>query len=310
MRIVFFGSTKYSEELLSELLRQKHEIAAVFTLPKKFTISYSPSGVELCTYADLKRVARKFNIPAIEIKDNVVSVAEVKKFLPDLILVLGWYHMLPSGIRRIPCKGCIGIHASLLPKYSGGAPLTWALINGEKKSGVTLFYLDAGVDTGDIIAQESFAIEDSDDIASIYKKATQVSIKILVSYLPRIAAGRAPRIKQDISHRTYFPQRKPQDGTIEWIKPSRQIRNFIRAQTRPYPGAYSMLGKTKCTIWKAEIAGPRKQERSGIVGQIVSIQEKHFEVNTGDGRLRISDYDPEGLIKIMRSLGSDELRLE
>lgn len=310
MRIVFFGATKYSEDLLRALLHKKYEIAAVFTLPKRFAISYSPSGVELCTYADLKKIGRKFNIPTIEVKNNTVSVTDVKKFFPNLILVLGWYHMLPAGVRRIPSNGCIGIHASLLPKYSGGAPLTWALINGEKKSGVTLFYLEDGVDTGDIIAQESFAIEDYDDIASVYKKATQASIKILVNYLPRIAAGKALRIKQDISQRTYFPQRCPQDGKIEWGKPSKQIHNFIRAQTRPYPGAYSMLGNTMCKVWRAEIIESQKQERAGIPGQVVAVQGKYFEVMSGDGRLRILDYEPKELIKIMRSFEPCGIRLE
>lgn len=309
MRIIFFGATKYSEDLLKELLRNKYEIAAIFTLPRKFRISYSTSAIEICNYADLRKISKEYKIPIIELSGKFNKyVDRIKKFSPDIILVLGWYHLLPKAVRQIPKKGCIGIHASLLPKYAGGAPLTWALINGERKSGVTLFYLDKGVDTGDIIARTAFPIAYNDDISILYKKATRASIKILLDYLPRISKGNAPRKKQDMRQRTYFPQRRPSDGKIDWSKPAEQIRNFIRAQTRPYPGAYFLLRRSKIKIWKARVVKSGMQKTS-IPGRVFSVRRNYFDVDTKAGRLRVTDCVFKTVMEIMRSNYKHELIL-
>jgi methionyl-tRNA formyltransferase len=146
-----------------------------------------------------------------------------------------------------------GIHASLLPKYRGGAPLVWAIINGEKTTGVSLFYFDQGVDTGDVIAQKKIEISDTDDIRTVYEKATLAAVDVLRESLPLIREGQAPRIPQDHANATIFPQRKPEDGLIDWTRTPDEIRNFIRAQTRPYPGAFTVLEGKKVTIWDADI---------------------------------------------------------
>ena len=146
-----------------------------------------------------------------------------------------------------------GIHALLLPDYSGGAPLVWAIINGEKKTGVTFFYFDEGVDSGDIIAQEEIDIYENDTIKTLYEKAELTGKNILIKYLPLLAVNQAPRIKQDESKRRIFPQRKPSDGEIDWNWESKRIKNFIRAQTKPYPGAFTLINNKKIIIWDADI---------------------------------------------------------
>lgn len=190
------------------------------------------------------------------IRDNIAAdsyLQHLTRWKPDLLLILGWYFIIPREARESAPLGCVGIHASLLPKYRGGAPIPWAIINGETTTGVTLFYIVGGIDNGDIITQSNFAIEEADTCATVYEKATQASILVLREYLPRIAAGTAPRIPQDPSQATYFPLRKPEDGLIDWSWDAKRIHNFIRAQTRPYPGAFTYIEGKKVTIWDADI---------------------------------------------------------
>jgi len=182
-------------------------------------------------------------------KDNMETIISLR---PDVILALGWYYMVTSKIRNLAKYRAWGIHASLLPKYAGGAPLVWAMINGEKESGVSLFRLDDGVDDGDIIAQKKFEIADSDSIKQVYDKATKCSIEMLDRILKN-----PDKIKfkpQDKEQIEIYPQRKPDDGVIDFKWDSQRIYNFIRAQSSPYPGAFikTVDGK-KLVIEKARI---------------------------------------------------------
>jgi len=187
-------------------------------------------------------------------KMNSESYLEhIAKWQPDVLLALGWYFMIPRRVRKSVPLGCVGIHASLLPKYRGGAPIPWAIINGETESGVTFFYFSDGIDDGDIIAQKRFSIEKKDDVAMVYKKATSTSIEILQEYLPMLATNTAPRIQQDHNQATNFPQRSPEDGLIDWSWDAKRIRDFIRAQTHPYPGAFTYIRGKKVTIWDADV---------------------------------------------------------
>jgi methionyl-tRNA formyltransferase len=255
MRIIFFGCTKFSEILLKNLLLENHSIVGVFSIPEKFNISYSDAKVKNTNFADIKLIAKENNILHYEVdsvpgKKTSDYSLEIMKLKPDVILVLGWYYMVPKSIRDIPKYGAWGIHASLLPEYAGGAPLVWSIINGEKKTGVTLFRMESGVDDGDIIAQESFPILDQDTIKEVYEKATISSIKILRQVLISSKVEFKPQDKTKIK---IYPQRSPEDGLIDWSWDIERIKNFIRAQTKPYPGAYTILNNKKITIWDADI---------------------------------------------------------
>ena len=302
MKIVFFGVTKYSYELLEALLQNDYDVSVIFTTPEEFEISYAEKPVKIYNYANLKEFGEKFAVPVIEVNGNINSYYnDFKKYSPDVILVLGWYYMMPRAIREIPPMGCIGIHSSLLPMYAGGAPLVWAIIKGENETGITLFHLEEGVDTGDIIAQERFSIEYNDDISTVYRKATASSKKILLEYLPKIANGTAPRKHQDLSQRTVYPQRSPKDGEIDWTKSAEEIRDFIRAQTKPYPGAFTYIGNKKVTVWKAEVV-----ER---YNDNISKSRSHHIIKTGQGNLRIVDCHPkDSIINDSNSSFADERR--
>ncbi len=255
MKLVFFGATELGYKCCRFIIEKKlAEVLCIFTIPQEFKINYSKSPVKNVLFADFFDFKREFNIPVIEITDKMISYKhDIEKFNPDFMLVIGWYYLIPKSLREIAPMGCAGMHSSLLPKYRGGAPLVWAIINGEKETGLTFFYLDDGVDDGDIIAQKKISIKPNDTIQELINKTAAASLSIIEEFLPRISDGTAPRIKQDHSKATVVPQRKPEDGLINWDWNTKRIKDFIRAQTKPYPGAYTVIKGKKITIWDAEI---------------------------------------------------------
>jgi methionyl-tRNA formyltransferase len=255
MNIVFFGATELGYKCCRLIIEEKlADITGIFTIPKQFNISYSDKPVNNVNFADFHDLGKEFGIPVTDVTGKMGSYYEnIKKLAPDLIVVIGWYYMVPQAIRNAAAKGCVGMHASLLPKYRGGAPLVWAIINGEEKTGLSFFYLDDGVDSGDIIAQHEIEIKETETIKDIIDKVTVSAIDITREYIPKLANGTAPKIKQDESKATTVPQRKPDDGLIDWNWDVKRIKNFIRAQTKPYPGAYTIINGKKISIWDAEI---------------------------------------------------------
>ena len=255
LRYVFLGATNYSKELLLDLIQNRYIPLAIFAIEKDFTISYSKTKVQNSNYANLKEIALKYNIDYYEVdssQDKRLQNYEkiIKSLDLNLILVLGWYYMIPKNIRALASDGAWGIHASLLPKYAGGAPLNWAIINGESQTGITLFKLSDGVDDGDIIKQIKFNIEFEDTIKEVYAKATNASKKLLREILQDISNVKF--IKQGKAE--IYPQRKPADGEIDLTKKATELYNFIRAQSNPYPGAYiKTVDNKKLIIEKARI---------------------------------------------------------
>lgn len=249
MKILFLGCSAFSERLLIKLSNLKNiEIGALFSIPQEFTISYSKEKVKNSNFVNLQPYAERLNIPFFEVESVPgKKLTDYKDFIeeyqPDAILVLGWYYMVPKSIRELAKWGAWGIHASLLPKYAGGAPLVWAIIEGEKETGVSLFQLSDGVDDGDIIEQQSFAITPTDTIKEVYEKATIASEAILETVL--INPDEVQFKPQDKSKIQIYPQRKPEDGEIDLMWPAEKIYNFIRAQSAPYPGAFIKTSDNK-----------------------------------------------------------------
>jgi len=241
MKIVFLGATQFSRELFLHLLDNKLKIDRLYTIPQEFKISYSDTKVKNYNFSNLQEIAEAHHIPCFEV-DSVRGkrmhdyYEDLTALQPDIILVMGWYYMVPPKIRNTAKYGAWAIHASLLPRYAGGAPLVWAIINGEKETGVTLFRLADGVDDGDIIAQQKIPIEFEDTIKEVYAKATVASKKILLDALENI--GTIQFTEQDKLIVDRWPQRKPEDGEIDQRWPAEKIYNFIRAQAPPYPGAF------------------------------------------------------------------------
>ena len=258
MKIAFLGATSFSCDLLLHLISEDLKPGLVFGIPEEFTISYAERPVRNYNYGNLRKIADEHIIPfrivdgtdGRRLQDYEDAIAAYE---PDVILVMGWYYKIPARIRALARHGAWGIHASLLPDYAGGAPLVWAIINGETETGVTLFQLDDGTDSGDIVAQASLAIGPDDTIASVYAGATAISRELLSNALRSIDSI-TPR-RQDMARRRLFPQRTPNDGELDLTWPAVRIHNFVRAQSNPYPGAFIRTtdGK-KLVIEKTRIA--------------------------------------------------------
>jgi methionyl-tRNA formyltransferase len=257
MRVVFVGSSRFGLSALHEIAGLPEvTIVGVLTNPESFGISYSLDPVKNVLYANFQGWASEQAVPYYVMEKGMKSPALgawLHSLRPDLMVVVGWYHMIPRSLRQI--APAIGLHASLLPDYSGGAPLVWAMINGEKVTGVTLFEMDDGVDNGGIYGQACTPIFEEDTIASLYSRIESLGIGLLKTCLPGIAAGTLKKTAQNDAVRRVFPQRNPSQGLIDWRLPARDIYNFVRAQTHPYPGAYAQCDGKKITIWTVRYGG-------------------------------------------------------
>ena len=255
MKTVFIGASKFGLKCLEAIVQTNScTISGVITAEETFKISYNPEGVKNVLYANFSSYCKDRNFDCEIMKSNMKSkemLLKVKKWNPDAFIVCGWYHMIPNTWREI--APAYGLHASLLPDYSGGAPLVWAMINGEKETGITLFQMDSGVDSGPILAQKKVQIHSNDNISDLYKKIEECGIELLNENIPLVAQNKHKLIPQDESKRVIYPQRSPEDGKIDWKWSVSKIKNFIKAQTKPYPGAFTVINNKKITIWDADI---------------------------------------------------------
>lgn len=293
LKTVIFSSTEFGKACL-DVLRALPciEVTGIATTGRRIVISYSSEPVEIRTYHDFSPDAAQLGVP-LYCHSSGFSAAECGAWLrecrADVILVLGWYFMVPRALREMARLGALGIHASLLPKYRGGAPLTWAMINGEPEVGATLFQLGDGVDDGDIFGQSAFLVGEHDDIATVYGRVTAQSVELLRRVMPMIASGDVVGKPQPHELATSFPQRGPADGCIDWNWSAQRIHNFIRAQTRPYPGAFFTIGQRRVTLWRAEqIAGAPVTAPPGTL----LCDEQAATFVCGDGlQLRPTDWE-------------------
>jgi methionyl-tRNA formyltransferase len=255
MRIVFFGASTLGHRCCRDLLERGQEVVGIVSMREEFEISYSEQPVRNATYQSFEDLAEEFDVPLlyVERRFEETHLDWLGALEPSFGLAIGWYYLIPRAVRELFPQEVAGIHASLLPQYRGGAPLVWALINGEHETGVSLFYLDEGADVGDIITQRTFPIAEKDTIANLLEKAQSASLEVLREALPLLSEQRAPRIVQDEARATTFPQRSPEDGEINWGWDSDVIERFIRAQTHPYPGAWTSIGGKRVTIWSADV---------------------------------------------------------
>jgi len=230
-------------------------VCGAVTNGETFSISYSDKPVRNVLHADFLPYFSEYKIPYFLMKNSMKDIELVEwiqKLNPEFILVAGWYHMIPEEILTIAPTG--GLHASLLPDYSGGAPLVWAIINGEKKTGISFFLFNKNVDSGLIIGQREEEISDDDDIGSLYQRIEVKGLELLKTYLPRIINGTVEYREQDESKRRIMPQRTPDDGLIDLNLPGKKLYDFIRAQAPPYPGAFfKTIDGKKLIIEKARL---------------------------------------------------------
>ena len=299
MRIFFIGSQEYGLQAFKKILKASEESTSKIKLVGAISLEPAPHEV---WEDNIKKLAFEKDIPFKTVKDHLTLEAGsaptinneeyvefVKEKKPDLVFVFGWRQLIGKKIRQLPTNGVIGIHYSLLPKYRGHAPISWALINDEKNTGLSLFYFGAGVDCGDVLMQKKVPILDEDTIGTLRKKVNHSAMKCideLISYIQQ--EDRLPTAKPQCEEEaTITAYRLPQHAIVDWSKSDREVYNLIRASSEPYSGAYTFLDNHKVTIWAAELL-PTSPKYIGLPGQILkNVKKQGIIVKTGENAILV-----------------------
>lgn len=285
MKIVFLGTPEFAVLSLQALIDSGDEIVAVVCQPDK------PKGRGLEVAAPPTKVlAEKHGIHVLQPQKIKTEefFNELKKVSPDLICVAAYGKILPKNILELAPYGCINVHASLLPKYRGAAPINWAIIRGEKMTGITTMKMDEGMDTGDMLLKKEIPIDDDDTGETLSEKLSQIGAELLLETIKHLKEGKLNPIPQDHSQATYAPMLKKEDGKIDWEKSAEEIRNLIRG-TLPWPGAYTTLGGKLLKIYKASVS-----EGTGKPEEVTKSDSGILRVATGKDSLDLLELQVEG----------------
>ena len=294
MKVVFMGTPDFASESLKNLYEAGHEILAVVTNPDR------PKGRGMKVIASpVKQYAMEKNLKIYQpekVRKNQEFIDEIKSLNPDVICVVAYGKILPKDILEIPHLGCINVHASLLPKYRGAAPIQWAVLNGEKETGVTTMYMDIGMDTGDMILKEKVQIDEDETTGELWNRLSKIGGKLLVETLKQIEECTAPREKQGEDF-TMAPMLDKKMAKIDWEnQTARQIKNLVRG-LNPIMGAYTFLNNKKIKFWKVDIADniivTEDMERlaNGVV--LASDAKDGLYIKTKDGVLKVLEIQGE-----------------
>ena len=249
MKIIFMGTPDFARDSLKALYEKGHEILSVITVPDK----QKGRGMKL-VYSEVKEYALSNNLEILQpekLKENAEIIQKIKNMNPDVICVVAYGKILPKEILDIPKYGSINVHPSLLPKYRGSAPIQWAILNGDKTTGVTTMYLNEEMDAGDIILQEEVTIEENETSGELWERLAKIGAELLVKTLEQIENGTAPREKQG-NNFSIAPMLNKEMSKIDWENQTAvQIKNLVRG-LNPIMGAYSILNDKKIKFWKVD----------------------------------------------------------
>jgi len=285
MRSVVFAYHDIGYVGIEELLRSGDEVAAVLT--------HDDDPGETIWFRSVRQLAEMRGIPVFTpaTVNTPEWVARIAAWQPDFVFSFYYRKLLGNDILAIPRRGALNLHGSLLPKYRGRCPVNWVLIHDEPQTGVTLHYMEAKPDRGDIVAQRAVPISDDDTALTVFRKLTDAAATLMRDTYPLLRAGTAPRQPQDHAAATYFGGRRPEDGHIDWTQPARTIFNLVRAVTHPYPGAFASWEGRQLYIWEAR---PCPSDGDGAPGTIVAVApELHVQTGSGTLHLRRVQLDDE-----------------
>jgi methionyl-tRNA formyltransferase len=285
MRIIFMGTPEFACPTLDTLIERGEQVVAVVTQPDR------PKGRGQQTLPPpVKLLAQKHDIPVLQpVKvRHPDAIEEIRSLKPDLIVVVAFGQILPKALLEIPRYGCINVHASLLPRYRGAAPLNWCIINGETQTGVTTMMMDVGLDTGDMLLKRATEIDPDEDTRTLHDRLSQIGAELLAETLDSLSAGGLVPEKQDDALTCYAPMLKKEDGLIDWEKDAPSIKNLVRGMT-PWPGAYSHLDDKFLKVYRVQSA-----LGIGAPGEILSAGRDGIEVACGEGSIIIHELQLEG----------------
>ena len=286
--VVFMGTPSFSVPFLDALLKSGRRVAGVLTQPDK------PRGRgQRLTVPPVKESAIGHNLPVFQPKrlSDPAVIEQIKRIHPEYIVVVAYGKIVPAEILRIPEKGCINVHASLLPEYRGASPVQWAIVEGRTYTGVTTMVMAETLDTGDILLQERLSIERDDTAGSLGIKLSEIGVRLLVRTLDGLDRGEIIPMPQDHAKATYAPLLRKEDGLIDWGAGSEEIFNRIRGFD-PWPGAYTFYKGDRWGVWRGEVLETRDLSHS--TGEIIRVQPEGIVVATGDGALKVTEIQAEG----------------
>ena len=291
MRVIFMGTPSLAVPILWAIHKGNYEVIGVVTQPDRPRGRGRKVGI-----SPVKEQAMGLRLPVMqpETTKDEVFIAEVKRMSPDLIVVAAYGRILTKDLLDIPRLGCINVHASLLPKYRGAAPIQWAIAKGERRTGITIIKMDEGMDTGDILLAQEVEIGADDTAQSLHDTLAQVGANLIIKAMDQLNRGTLRPIPQDHREATYAPPLKKEDGLIDWSQDAHDIFNRIRA-FNPWPGAFTYLKGLRLKIFSAKIITGEVRERAG---KVVQSGPEGVKVTTGKGYLLIKEVQLEGRKKM------------
>ena len=292
LNILFMGTPDFAKDSLEAVFNAGHNIIGVVTNPDK------PKGRGMkMVFSPVKEFALEHNITIyqpLNIKNNNEFIEEIKALNPDIICVVAYGKILPKEILNIPQYGCINVHASLLPKYRGAAPIQWAVLNGESVTGVTTMYMNEGMDTGDIILTKEVFIEEDETTGELWNRLSKIGGELLTKTIEKLENGEASRIPQGNDY-TMAPMLSKEMAKINWQeKNSKEIKNLVRG-LNPIMGAYTMYESKKIKLWKVEIIENCEIEQNWqLPGEILISNDKEgLYIKTIDGIIKVIEIQGE-----------------
>ena len=283
MRVIFFGTPVFALPTLKSLLRSEHEILGVITQPDK---RKGRSSVPVAPPVKVLALEKSIQVYQPRTIKDPSFMKQLSQQNPDVIVVIAYGKILPPSILHLPSYGCINVHASLLPRYRGAAPIQWALINGEQTTGMTTMLMDEGLDTGPVLLQKETEIMNDDTFETVSRRLSEMGAVLLMETLKGLNDRSLKPVPQKGTPSLAPPLRK-EDGKLDWTKTAREIFHFVRGMY-PWPAAYCYLNNERIKIIKVKAL-----EGTGLAGRIEKA-EREIIVGTGDGFISIVELQPEG----------------
>ena len=289
MRIVYMGTPEFAVNPLREL-DENYDVIMVVTQPDK-----EVGRKKEIRYSEVKKYALEHDIEVFQPEKIKVDYQRIIDANPDVIITCAYGQIIPKELLEFPKYKCINIHASLLPKLRGGAPIHWSIINGDSKTGITIMYMNEKMDEGDILYQEEVEILDTDNVETLHDKLSVLGSKMIIDFIPRLEAGDFTPVKQNNEEATYGYNVTRDDEHIDFNKTSREIFNRVRG-LNPWPVAYTTLDGKVFKVYSSRISD---KNPSGENGEITNIYSDGIGVKTSDGEIIITEIKEEGKNRIL-----------